>query len=347
MTSKESKLTQNVWLKPPTLFIFLSFAAAVLNVADSIAGQMYALFHAVYPLGLIMKPILFFAQAALLILFIRSIRFTKSPFVSGKALSRFFGMQLIFVIVTILLYVDFPLAALSRMNSANAILELGVNAIYLVALSGTCLWFASHLLIEKERKSLSIVFAILGLAFAAVFLNGIFLWTQSYAGLVLPSQLGLIGTFGPLILMFFAAMTALTVAFMKAAADDASASLKISVSLLVPAFLVPPLWDSFKDGLINFVFRDMFYYGFGYSSTQWYSVSFLLMSILAYIIALRELSKRLKHDVAFGLIILGVASLPFNGIVPLTAGFSSIPGNVLSLSSIITGISLLNKQAEA
>jgi hypothetical protein len=340
-------LTQNAWLKPPTLFISLSFAIAVLNVSDNIARQMFALLHAVYPLGLLLKPILFFTQAILLIMFIRSARFTQKHFLSGNTLSRFFAIHLILVVGVILLYVDFPLTALSQMSSANAALELAVNIIYLVTLSGTCLWFASQLFTQKARKELSIVFALIGLAFATVFLEEMFLWNQNYAGLVLPSQAGLIGTFAPLILMFLAAMATLAVVFMKATTNDASASLKIGLSLLVPAFLIPTLWDGFKDGLINFVFRDMFYYGFGYSSTQWYSVSFLLMSILAYIITLRELSKRLKHDVAFGLIILGVASLPFNGIIPLAAGFSSIPGNVLSLSSIITGVSLLNKQAEA
>lgn len=170
-----------------------------------------------------------------------------------------------------------------------------------------------------------------------------FFWSQNYAGFAFPGELTVLSTYAPLVLMFLAAMSAVAVLFRQTFRNP-TVSLSLSWLLFVPAFLLPLFWDGYRDGIVNFVIRDVVYLGLGYSSFQWFSVSFLLMALVAYVLVLRELLRRSDHSLAFSLIILGVASFPWNGIVPLRISYSSIPGNVTSLGSIITGALMLESQ---
>jgi len=329
-------------LNSPILFISLSFAVGVLNFLDTFVRLMYSFMaRATYPLEVYLKPVFFLAQAVSLILFIRSVRFVQNPVVSDRRLSRFFATQLVLIVVVILLYMDFQLTALARLSTANIFLELAFNLAYLVALSGTCFWFAIELINHNKWKWLSIVFVLIGLAFVTAFLEPMFFWSQNYVNLVFPSQLALVSTYAPHTLMFLAAMSTVAIIIRQTSLKNSSLSFRLALLLFVPAFLLPLIWEGYKEGLINFVIRDVFYWGFGYSGYQWYAVSFYLMAFVAYIFTCRELSRRSDHTLAFSLILLGVASFPWNGVVPLKVGYSSILGNVISLSSIITGASLL------
>jgi len=338
-------MNSSMWLKPPTLFVSFSFAVGVLNFLDTFVRLMYSfMVRAPYPLDVYPKPIFFLAQAVGLILFIRSVCFAQKPVVSDPTLSRFFAAHIVLAVVVVLLYVDFQLTALIGIGIVNVFLQLAFNLVYLVALSGTSFWFALKLRTQNKLKWLSIVFVLIGLAFVTVFLEPMFFWSQNNIGLVFPSELALLGTYAPHVLMFLAAMSTVAILFLQTSVKNSSLSFRLSLFLFVPAFFLPFAWDGYKDGLINFVIRDVFYWGFGYSGYQWYAVSFYLMSFAAYIITWRVISNRSDHTLAFSLIVLGVASFPWNGVVPLQVGYSSIPGNVISLSSIITGATLLKSR---
>jgi len=336
-------MTNKTGLHSPIFFISISFAIGVLNFLDTFARLMYSFMVRMrYPLEVYLKPIFFLVQVVSLIMFIRSVRFVQQPVVSDRKLSRFFAAQVVLTVVVILLYVDFQLSALTGMNAANVFLQFAFYLTYLVALSGTSFWFASELLNGNRWRWLTIVFVLTGLAYITAFLEPMFFWSQNYLGLVFPSQLALVGTYASHILMFLAAMSAIfIIVWQTTAVKNSPRALVLALLLLVLAFFIPLVWDGYKEGLINFVIRDVFYWGFGYSGLEWYSVSFYLMSIVAYIITWRLLSKRSDQTLAFSLIVLGVASFPWNGVTPLRAGYSSIPGNVISLISIITGASLL------
>jgi len=346
-----------MWLKSPVFFVTFSFVVGVLNFLDTFVRLMYSfmLRGASYPLGVYLKPIFFLAQAALFIMFVRSVHFAKKPVVSGQTLSRFFVLNTILIVVVVLLYVDFQISSLAGISTATTLLQPVFYVTYLVALSGISFWFALKLTKQDKWKWLSIIFVLLGFAFLTAFWEPLLFWSQNHLDLVFPSQLAFVGTYAPHILMFLAAMFTLGVIILRQVqSKNSSLSFWLILLFLVLALLLPLLWNSYKEGLINFVVRDIFYWGFGYSGKEWYfagmylmdSVSFYLMAIVAYIITWRELTRRSDHTLGFSLIVLGVASFPWNGVVLLKAGYSSIPGNLISLSSIITGASLLTTRRE-
>jgi len=332
-------------LKSPIFFVSFSFAVAVLDFLASFVRLMYSyMVRPIYPFEVYLKPFLFLAQAASLILFIRSVRHVQTPTVSEPKLSRFLDAHTVLIVVVILLYLDFKITALAGISTTNAFLELAFYLAYLIALSGTCFWFAFELYRKGRWKWLSIVFILIGLAFLTTFLEPMFFWTQNYTNLVFPSLLVFVADYAPQILMSLAALSTLVILFRQTSLKSRPLSTKLTLFMLVPAFFIPLIWDSYKDGIMNSIIRDVIYYGLGYPSRDWYSVSLYLMSLLAYILTWRELSRRSDHTLAFSLIVLGVASFPWNGIFPLIVGYSSIPGNVISLSAIIIGASLLTSQ---
>jgi len=340
-------MNAGLFLKSPVYLVSFSFVVGVFNFLDTFVRLMFSFMvpETSYPLGVYLKPIFILAQATFLIAFIRTVRFVQKPIVSGPMLSRFFAAHMVLAVVVFLLYVDFLVLAVVNMYTVNAFLQLVFNLVYVFSLSGTSFWFALKLLRKDKWQSWSIVFILIGLVFMLSFLESMFFWSQNYLGLAFPSQLAIIATYTPPTLMFFAAMFTIVFLLMRTPTENSSLLIKLASVLFVPAFLLPLFWDSYKEGLVNQIIRDVFYWSFGYSGSQWYSVSFYLMAILAYFLAWKELSKRSDHSVAYSLIVWGVASFPWNGIVLLKAGYSSILGNVISLCSIITGASLLETRS--
>lgn len=334
----------NSRLASPPFLVLFSLAVGVLNFLDTFIKLMYdVVAHQPYPLGVYLKPVFFFAQAASLLLFIRAVRSAQKPVLRGPALSRFFVIDIILVSAVILLYVDFQVLGLAGFSGANAFLQLAFYLVYLVALSGTSFWFAWRLRSQGSWGWFFPVLVFVGLAFIAAFLEPMLFWSQNYIGFAFPSQIALVVTYAPHVFMFLAAMSCFAIVFLRTSFRQ-SRGFQLALVLLVAAFILPLLWDGYKDGLINFVIRDVFYLGFGYSGYQWYSVSFYLMSIVAYVMVWRAISKSSDGSLAYSLIALGVASLPWNGVVSLKIGYSSVPGNAISLSSVITGVSLLYSQ---
>jgi len=330
------------WLKSPTLFISFSLVVGVVNFLDTFARLMYSfMVRAFYPLDVYLKPVFFFAQMLALTLFIIRVRFVQNPIDTSPKLSRFFDVQMLLAVLVLVLYVDFQLFELARISTASSLLQLLFYLSYLVALSGTSFWFAFQLYRQSKWRWLSIAFVLIGLAFTTAFLEPMFFWTQNYIGLTFPSQVALISTYTPHVLMFLAAVSTVAIVLSQTSVRGSPLAFKLTLILFIPAFLLPLLWDGYKDGLINFIIRDIFYWSFGYSGYQWFSVSFYLLSIVAYIVVLRTFKKASDRGLPYMLIILGAASLPWNGVTPLKVGYSSIPGNVISLSAVITGASLL------
>jgi hypothetical protein len=208
-------------------------------------------------------------------------------------------------------------------------------------LTGTGFWFALKLSKNEKWKWVSIVFVMIGLAFGMAFSERMFFWSQNYLNLVFPEAVALMGMYAPHVFMFLAVISAVFVLVLQDSAKNASRIHKPLLFLFIPAFVFPVFWNAYKDGLINFVLRAFFYWGFGYVGYEWYSVSLYLMIIVSYFLVLRSLSQRLTSSVASALILLGVASFPFNGVMLLFLNYSSIPGNMVSFNSIILGKSLL------
>jgi len=328
-------------LASPTFFVSFSLMIGILNFLDTFVRLMFDfVVRQPYPLGLYLKPVFFLAQAAAFLLFIRAVRFVEKPHGAGPELSRFLDAHVVLAAIVTLLYVDFVVLSFAGISSANAFVQFAFYLVYLVALAGTCFWFAWKLVEHSRWREFSLVFVLMGFAFVAAFLEPMLFWGQNYAGLVFSSELAYFGTYAPHIFVFLVASLCLVAALLRGWLKQLSA-FRFALFSLVPAFSLPLLWDGYRDGLVNFVVRDVFYWGLGYSGFQWFSVSFYFVSIVVYVVVWRMVSRRSPGNLAYSLITLGVASLPWNGVVLFRTGYSSVLGNALSLSSIVVGVSLL------
>lgn len=315
---------------PPVLFVSISFIAGLLNFVDTSVNARATL-----------KPVFFLIQSfGLLLLLTHGLRIPKKQ-LSDPGLSSFLAVQLILAVATLLLYVDFLFVIVFGVTSLLTYIELALYFCYLLALTGTSFWFALKLSRNERWKWGSVVFAMIGLAFGMAFLERMFFWSQNHLYLVLPGEIALIGMYGPHIFMFLAAISAVFMVVLRGSAKKGSRIHKPLLFLFVPAFVLPVFWSVYKEGLINFVLMGIFDWNLGYVGYEWISVSLYLMMMVSYFLVLRSLSQRLISSVASALILVGAASFPFNGITVLSSNYSSIPGNMVSLNSIILGCSLL------
>jgi hypothetical protein len=339
-------MNHKLFITSPAFFVLASFIIGVLNFLDTLLRLLhFYMLNAVYPLGTYLKPISFYVQVVCLLLFLKSSWFTSKPTVSDQKLSRFFALQLISAVIVLLLYIDLQLLTATRRDSFRAFIELAFSLCYPLALLGTSFWLAWRLLTKKRWKSLPIVFVLIGLGYMMAVLESLYFWSQNYMEFAFPSIMAYIGMYAPQILMFFATVSAVLFLVLTRPVMESSLAFKSSLLLMVPAFAMPILWNSYKDGIINFVFMAFFYWGFGYAGYGWYSVSLYLVIVIAYFIILKELSRRLSPTLASTLILLGVASLPWNGVTLLSFGYSSIAGNLISLNSIVVGVELLTSHS--
>lgn len=341
-------MRSNAIYTPPVLFVLVSFIAGLMNFVDTSVRLLYIyMLHTSYPLSIYLKPVFLIVQAfSLLLLLATALRMPKEQ-ISFQKLYSFLAVQLILAVLVLLLYIDFLFVAVVGLSSSLIYIELALNLSYLVVLTGTCLWFALWLLRNDKWKWVSIVFVMIGLAFGTFFLERMFFWSQNYTSLALPGKIAEIGMYGPHVFMFLAGILAVLILFLKTSTRNASGVSKPLLLLFIPAFFLPFFWKAYKDGLINFVLMGFIYWSFGYVGAEWYSissVSLYLVTITSYFLVLKGLSQQLTSSVASALIILGVASLPFNGITLFYLNYSSIPGNLVSLNSIIMGASLLSSR---
>ncbi len=114
-------------------------------------------------------------------------------------------------------------------------------------------------------------------------------------------------------------------------------------SIVIIALALPFFLNNIKEGLITMIIRAIVYWGLGYSGYSWYYTSLYLAAITIYIFLIKDVKASLNSSIASTLILLGVISFPWNGIMVYEFGYSSIPGNLLSLNALITGFFTLSK----
>jgi len=338
-------MKRNAIFTPPVLFVSISFVAGLTNFVDTSVRLLYSyMFHTAYPLGVYLKPVIFFIQAFSLLLLLRHGMRMSQKRISDEKLFSFLAVQLILAVVSLLLYVDFLFAAFAKMISARAYLELAFYFNYLAALAGTSFWFAWRLFRHEPWKRLSVIFVMIGLTFSMIFLERMFFWSQNYLNLSFDGNIATISMYAPLGFMFLAAVSTVFFFVFRDSTRNTSLFNRLLSLLLVPAFIIPFFWRTYKDSLLNFILLALFDWGLGYIGYEWYSVSLYLMIIVSYFLVLRWLSQRLTPSVGSALILMGVASFPLNGLTLLFLSYSSIPGNMVSLNSIVLGSSILKSK---
>jgi len=342
-------MTSITWLRPPALFVFLSLAAGVLNFLDTLARlAFFYMLGEPYFLSLTLKPIFLGFQVVCLILFLVTC-FRSKSFAQYRELNRLLAIQLVLAVITALLFSDLLVISVLGMatDAMRGFLELALYVTYFLALSGTTFYIAFSLFRSSSWKTGSIVFVLIGLVYSMVFLEHMFFWSQNYLNTSFPSAVALASTYGPTALMFFAGLGSVLVLDRVYHWKNASTSRRALPFLLVPAFIFPIVWNNYKEGLVNLVFLAMFDWGFGFRGIDWYSVSMFLTMPIAYFLILGALSQRLSQGEIRTLILLGAASLPWNGVTVSFLGYSSIPGNMLSLNALIVGFFQLPSFSEA
>ncbi len=294
-----------------------------------------------YPLKVNLKPFFFIFQASCFLFFaIYQLRKSQKLHMNSKILGLL-GLQLPIFATTVLLFTLYQLAFPGKYGILPYTTLIWL-ACYVGGLSITSFWFSSKLRREQNCKLFSIVFLLIGLAFLANFLSEIYLLPQTLSRYALPLIVDQIGRFTPpvfMVLALFFAWIYLTfrrntrISFTKA----------VEFILVIVAFVLPYFLNSYKEGLINMILRAIVYWGLGYSGYDWYYASLYLAAIIAYVFLIKDVRTRLGKSVASNLILLGVVSFPWNGIMVYEFGYSSIPGNLLSLNALITGFFMLRK----
>lgn len=323
------------------IFVFLSFLFGLSNFVDTLLRLMFLyMMPFKYPLATSLKPLFFVLQALCLIGFLLQMRFSNKPSINTR-FSGLLNMHLIIFATTILLFFFYE-----TINPGKYGIIFYTGSIwficYVTGLSITCFWFFSKLSREPFFRTFSIVFLLVGLAFFTKFLNEIYFWPQTLFGFSLPSDIERVTMLSPAIFMGLALFyTWIRLSTRENVCISLSSIFKSSVVIIT--LLLPIIWNNYKDSLINMIIRAIIYWGLGYSGYGWYFISLYLTAFVAYLFLVKALSKRLDRSTASYLILLGVISFPWNGLMVFDFGYSSILGNILSLDALITGFFMLSR----
>jgi hypothetical protein len=295
-----------------------------------------------YPLKVSLKPFFFGFQALCLLLFIiYQLRNSHKLYADNKMLGLLRWQLLIFVI-TVFLFFLYQLAFPGKYGLL-LYTKLIWLACYVAGLSITSFWFSLELRKEKNYQLFSIVFFLIGLAFLANMLTEIYLLPQTLFNYVLPHIVDQIGKFTPPIFMVAALFfTWIYLTFRRGVTSSFTTVFKFSIVTI--ALALPFFLSNYKEGLITLIIRAIVYWGLGYGGYGWYYASLYLAAIAGYVFLIENLKASLNRSLASSLILLGVISFPWNGIMVYEFGYSSILGNLLSLDALITGFFMLRKQ---
>ncbi len=319
----------------PTL-IFLSLLFGIINFLDTTSRLFfYYMSEIPYPLSTLLKPIFFMLQTVFLILFISKLIISKVKDSSHRAIRSLLVFQLLIILVFLTIYFSsfaFPLQ--------GQFVELAEFVLFWLGPAISSFWIA-FLMFQRQKRNLSIAFLIIGFAFLTKPLEGLYFWTQTYFNFALPYHLVSIGMFGPLLIMAIALLSALVVIVQKF-------KIRINFTTLFSpyfwaacaALAFPVVLVVANHSLGNLIIRAVVYWGLSYSGFDWYSVSLLLLSLVVYIYIVRKLGSKLDDSLPSNLIKLGCLSFVWNGVAILLFGYSSIPGNLLSLDAIAAGLML-------
>jgi hypothetical protein len=291
----------------------------------------------VYPPGTSLKPLFFVLQSFCLMGFL----FQMTSRNKHSAKPGFWGLLYLHLAVlatTVILFFVYVAIDLGKYGIIRYTDSIWIVC-YVVGLSVTCFWFFSKLLREPRFRTFSIVFLFIGLAFFIHFLNIIYLWPQWLFGYPLPSDFERVTRYSPPIFMGLALFyTWIRLSIRRNVAVSLASFFKFFVVIMT--LLLPYIWNSYRRGLINLIINATINAGLEYYGYSWYSVSLYLAAFVTYIFLVKRLSKSLDQTIASYLILLGVLSFPWNGLTLLDRGYSSIPGNILSIDAIIVGFFL-------
>ncbi|MFQ6068213.1 MAG: hypothetical protein ACE5KD_01580 [Candidatus Bathyarchaeia archaeon] len=321
---------REVFSDAPTSIIFFSFILSIINLVDTVFRIFFSYVKGIpYPLGLFLRPIVFILQSVLCINFLDKARDSDTA-TSNKEFKGLLEIQLIFVIFTLSLFVLYSLLDFGKLGYLVFYFDMLWLFVYTI-IPFTALWFGITLIKMGRRKLATIPFFFISFSFLSAIPDKIFFWTQNVFGITIPESLAYVGSYGPHIFMFLAVFSTLVGLIYK------NKTFPLYLISLVAVTILPVVMEFYREGLINMIIKSVFYWGLGYKGYGWFSVGVFLASFVAYILSIKNLKSRYAQYGSSMLLLLGTMSLPFNGVMLLFQGFSSIPGNVLSLDSIILG----------
>jgi len=327
----------------PTSPIFLSFIIAIVNFLDTVARLFFFYTSQVYPLSTYLKPVFFILQTALLAYFIKEFRFSPRAIFLNKKFRILLDFQLVLVTVMVMLYVDSALGSVTGIAIPKQYLDAAWLLIFGLGPVLTAFWAGLTVIIERRFKMIGAIFFFVGVAFLAKPIENFYFWSQTYAGYAFPYSVVAFGMFAPLFLMVSALVIAIFVVFSKVKKTRAWFSLLRSPFLYTTGVivLIPATLTGVNEGLPNTIIRAVMYWSLGYSGFDWYAASLYLFSFVVYIYLVKQLISNLGSSLPSVLIKLGFASFPWNGLTIMMFGYSSMPGNLLSLDAVVVGLLLL------
>jgi len=253
----------------------------------------------------------------------------------------------VLITVVVILYVDSVVGNATGLALPKQYIDAAWLLLFALGPAFTALWVGKTMLQENRRK-IGAIFTAVGVAFLAKPVEGFYFWSQTYIGIAFPYAVVAFGMFAPLLLM----VSALTIAVV--AASKVQRMRDWVWALRNPYFyaagimaLVPTTLVGVKEGLPNTIIKALMYWGLGYTWFDWYAVSLYLFSFVLYIYLIRLLTSNLERSLPSTMIKLGFASFPLNGLIIMLFGYSSIPGNLLSLDAVVVGLLLLKNRQEA
>jgi len=280
----------------------------------------------------------------LLAYFIREVRFSPRASSLNRKFQTLLDLQLVLVTVAIILYFDSIVGNITGLVLPRQYIDAAWLLLFSFGPAFTALWVGVTMLRGSQWKIGGIFFAV-GVAFLAKPIEGFYFWSQTYAGYAFPYIVVAFGMFAPLILMVSALLIAVVVVISKVKKTKRWFSIlrnpyfyTAGVTALIPATL-----NGVKEGLPNTIIKAVVFWGLGYTWFDWYAVSLYLFSFVVYVYLIRKLISNLDQSLPSTLIKLGFVSFPWSGITIMLFGYSSMPGNLLSLDAVVVGL-LLRKE---
>jgi len=321
----------------------LGLAAAVANVADSVARLFsFYVLEARYPLGVELKGVFAAVQLFCAFWFL----WASAPLRRGLPLAtrgRSWEVQPILLGLVAALVV-FEVGGFGALADPYGLVAGFFWSAAFVAIA-YLLWDLRSVLRHRWGR-LTLWSELLLLALALVYLTGglefFYYWTQTLFGVVLPVWMVRVSLYAPHVLAVFALGLLWWWARERAVrAGSRPAWRDLLVSGLVgAALLVPPLLVLAGHQLPEIVIRAFVLYSLGYSSYGWPSASLLLAAVPLYVDTIAALAPGRGGRTPSMLWWLGVASLPWNGVMVLAFGYTSIPGTILAVDAVLLGAAM-------
>ena len=326
----------------PTTLVFLSFIVGVVSFLDT-TFRLFFLYtsETPYPPSTILKPLFFVLQTVFLLIFIKKLRFSKLAGSLNREIRILLVFQTLLITALLTLYSGNVLSNVFSYTLPGQYVGLAEFVLFWLGPALSSFWIAASVF-RKQRETLSFVFLIVGFAFLAKPLEELYFWGQTYFNLALPYPVVVVGMLGPLLLMAVALFFSLIVVVHKFKLRIKNFSILYNPYFLAACFAVvlPAVLVGVNRGLGNLIIRAVVYWGLSYTGFDWYSVSLLLVSLVVYVYIVRKLGSKLDNSLASNLIKLGCLSFVWNGVAIIVFGYSSIPGNLLSLDAIALGLML-------